>query len=200
MSYSDGNYSSPYLTGVSIGYPLNAPNNGGTREYTLTYVQWANTYTDATIGATDGNAPGAYLVEQGPVQRIGAGCVQFTRTFAEVPTTWAQPQQTAYTFPGLTLGSGSTWQPYGTRKPITLFATATVTHTYSQGSAPTPDTVFVVTDQGNVVDYIGTADPALGGILTSPSAEPATYTISSDVQLWRGNIWEKITSVVPKPV
>lgn len=198
-SYTDGNFASAYLIDKQIGYPLNVPGNGGTREYRLTYIQNANTYADAAIGDTDANAPGGYLVEQGPVTLLAGGVVQFTRVFSEVPTTWTQPEQIAYAFPGLTLGSGTTWEPYGRRQPITLFALATVTHTYSQGSAPTADTVFTVTDQGNVVDYIGTANPALGGVLTSPSIEPATYTVSSDVVLWRGNIWEKITKTVPRP-
>lgn len=198
MSYSDGNYSSPYLTGLSIGYPLNAPNNGGTREYALTYIQWANTYTDATIGAIDNNAPSAYLVEQGPVQRIGAGCVQFTRTFCEVPETWSETQETSYTYPGLSGGSGAlgTWDAYAVRSPITLSQLGTITHSYAYASPPTRDATFTVTASGNVVDYVG---PLAAGGFTSPSVEPATYTIASDVRLWRGNIWEKVTTTVPKP-
>lgn len=195
-NYTDGNYSAAYLVEKQIGYPLNVPNNGGTREYRLTYVQNANTYTDAAIGDTDANAPSSYLVEQGPVTRLGGGVVQFTRVFSEVPTTWAEVGETSYTYPGIA-GTFGAFDPYGARKPITLFQLATTTHSYSQGvSPPARDNTFVSTLAGEPVDFIS----SYFGYVTTPATEPTTYTISSDVRLWRGNIWEKVTTTVPKPV
>ncbi len=107
----------------------------------------------------------------------------------------------AYTFPGLSIGAGSSWNPYGLRQSITLYAIATVTHTFtSSTTAPSLAATFIVTDGGYVVDYIGTGNPNIGAVLTDPSIEPATYNVSSDSQLLRGIIWEKVTATVPKPV
>lgn len=200
--YADGNYSTAYLVSNVVSYPFAWPNNSTTAQYELEYVQWANTYAAAGLGSTSADAPGsAVLISQGPLRKIAPGVVRYARTYCQVPTTWAQTQQVAYTFPGLSTGIGSSWQPYGFRQPVTLYAIATTTHTYSSSNtAPTLDATFIVTDGNYVVDYIGTGNPNIGAILTSPSAEPATYNVSSESQLIAGLIWQKSSMVVPKPV
>lgn len=181
-----------------VEYPFAVPNNGNTKLFNLTYSVAAANYTDAAIGSTDANAPSAYLVSKGPLKKRG-GVIQYQRSFMQVPATWGEKEQVPYSYPGLSANFG-TWDPYGTRKPITLFANATVTHEYSQGSAPDPNAAFIVTDNGVVVDYIGLGNPDFTAGITSPAAEPTNYTVSSEVRLVRGNIWERITKTVPKPV
>lgn len=199
--YADGNYSVAYLTSNVVSYPFPWPNNSTVAQFDLEYIQWANTYSAAALDSTSGDAPSAYLVEQGPVRKIAPGVVRFARTYCQLPQTWGETQQMAYTFPGLSFGAGSSWNPYFYRSPITLYAIATVTHTFSHGATPpTLDNTFIVTDGNNVVDYIGAGNPNIGAVLTNPFVEPATYNVSSESHLLRGLIWEKISSVVPKPV
>lgn len=201
-TYYDGTYSSAYLVSNVVTYPFAWPNNSTTARFDLEYVQLASSYSPPALGSTSADAPGsAVLVSQGPLRKISPGMVRFTRTYCQVPATWGETQQVAYTFPGLSTGTGSSWQPYGLRQPVTLYAIATVTHTYtSSNTAPTLDNTFIVTDGNYVVDYIGTGNPNIGATLTSPSAEPATYNVSSESQLLTGLIWEKTSMVVPKPV
>ena len=200
--YADGNFSTALLVSNVVSYPFPWPNNSTTARYDLEYVQWENTYAAASLGATSADAPGsAVLVEQGPVRKIAPGVVRYGRAYVQVPVTWAETQQVAYTFPGLSFGSGSSWQPYFYRAPITLYRIATVTHSYSSSAtAPTLDNTFIVTDGNNVVDYIGPGNPNIGATLTNPSVEPATYNVSSESHLLTGIIWEKISVTVPKPV
>jgi len=200
--YADGNYSAAFLVSNVVSYPFPWPNNSTTAQFDLEYVQWANTYAAATLGSTSADAPGgAVLVGQGPLTKIAPGMVRFARTYVQVPAVWAETQQVSYTFPGLSSGTGSSWQPYGLRQPVTLSAIATVTPSFtSSATAPTLDNTFIVTDGNYVVDYIGTGNPNIGAVLTSPSAEPATYNVSSDSQQIAGQLWQKTSMVVPKPV
>lgn len=203
-TYPDGNYVAPQLVSNVVSYPFPWPNNSNTAQFALEYVVTAATYATAALGSTSADAPGsAVLVEQGPLKKIAPGYVRYARTYCQVPATWGETQQMAYTFPGLTSGAASTWQAYGARQPVTLYAIATVTHTFtSSATAPTLDNTFIVLDANNVVDYIGTTNPNIGagGGFTTPSVEPATYNVSSESHLLRGLIWEKISSTVPKPV
>lgn len=199
--YADGNYASPYLVSNVVSYPFQWPNNSTTSQFDLEYIQWANSYTGLALGTNSDDAPNAILVEQGPVRKIAPGVVRYSRVYCQLPVTWAETMQVAYTFPGLSAGAGSTWNPYFYRGPVTLYAIATVTHSYtSSESPPTLDNTFIVTDGGNVVDYIGTGNPNIGAGTTTPAIEPATYNVSSDSQLIKGLIWEKVSVVVPKPI
>lgn len=199
--YADGNYSAAYLTSNVVSYPFPWPNNSTTAQFDLEYIQWANTYSAASLDSTSADAPSAYLVAQGPVRKIAPGIVRYARTYCQLPSTWGETQQVAYTFPGLSFGAGSSWNPYFYRAPITLYAIATVTHTFSRGAtAPTLDATFIVTDGNNVVDYIGPGNPNIGATLTDPISEPASYNVSSDSSLLVGLIWEKVSMTVPKPV
>lgn len=199
--YADGNYSTAYLVSNVVTYPFTWPNNSTKAQYDLEFVQWQNTYTAATLGDTSVYSGSAVLVEQGPIRKIAPGVIRYSRTYCDVPATWGETQQMAYTFPGLSTGAGSSWQPYGLRQPVTLYAIATITHSYtSSATAPTLNPVFIVTDGNYVVDYIGAGNPNIGATLTSPSIEPANYTVSSESRMLRGLIWEKTTSNVAKPV
>jgi len=201
-TYFDGDFSTPYRVANVVTYPFPWPNNSTTAQFQLEYVVWANAYATATLGSTHADAPGsAVLVEQGPLLKYAPGVVRYTRTYCQVPATWGETQQMAYTFPGLSSGVGSTWNPYGLRQPVTLYAIATVTHSFtSSATAPTLDATFIVTDGNYVVDYIGTGNPDIGATLTSPNIEPTTYNVTSDSRLLRGVIWEKVSATVPKPV
>jgi hypothetical protein len=185
-----------------VSYPFPWPNNSTVAQFDLEYIVFANAYSAASLGSTSADAPGsAGLVAQGPLRKIAPGVVRYSRSYCQLPQTWAETQQVAYTFPGLSFGAGSAWNPYFFRSPITLYAIATVTHTFtSSATAPTLDATFIVTDGSNVVDYIGAGNPNIGAVLTNPISEPTTYNVSSDSSLLRGIIWEKVSMVVPKPV
>jgi len=202
--YIDGNYTTAFLTSNVVSYPYIWPNNSTVAVFDLEYIQTAAAYSAANLSSNSADAPSAYLVEQGPVTKIAPGLVKFRRTYSQLPATWTETQQMAYTFPGKSgppAPSTTSFNPYYYRAPVTLYAIATLVHTYSQGAtSPTLDAAFQVTDGGNVVDYIGYQNPNIGAGLTSPTAEPATYTVSSSAQLIRGLIWEKVTATVPKPV
>jgi hypothetical protein len=199
--YSDGNYATPFLISNSVSYPFPWPNNSNVAQFDLEYIVFANAYTPAALDSTSSDAPSAFMVSQGPVRKIAPGVVRYARTYCQLPQTWGETQQVAYTFPGLSEGGGSSWNPYFYRAPITLYAIATVTHTFSHGAtAPTLDNTFIVTDGNNVVDYIGPGNPNIGAALTNPSVEPLSYNVSSDSSLLVGLIWEKVTMTVPKPV
>ncbi len=198
--YADGNYSTAYLVSNVVSYPFPWPNNSTTAQFDLEFIQWANTYAAAALDSTSAAAPSARLVAQGPLRKIAPGVVRFARTYCQVPTNWGETQQIAYTYPGLSFGVGSSWNPYYFRVPVTLYEIATVDHVFSTGAtAPILDNAFIVTDHGNVVDYIGASNPNLGIGATSPSAEPATYTVSSASRLLAGLIWEKVTMNVSPP-
>lgn len=199
--YADGNYSAAYLVSNVVSYPFPWPNNSTKAQFDLEYVQWANTYSAAALDSTSADAPGgAVLVQQGPLRKIAPGVVRYARTYCQVPDTWGETQQIAYTYPGLSFGVGANWNPYYFRSPVTLYEIANVTHVFSHGAtAPTLDPAFIVTDNGNVVDYIGASNPNLGVGSTSPASEPGTYTVSSASRLLTGLIWEKVTMNVAPP-
>lgn len=199
--YVDGNYANAFLTENVISYPFIWPNNSNVAQFALTYVQFQNAYVEPTLGSNSADAPSAYLVEKGPIQKIGAGVLKFQRVYCQLPVTWNETQQMAYTFPGLTYGTGATWTAYGTRSPITLYAIATVAHTFTvSATPPTLDNTFIVTDGGNVVDYIGVQNPNIGAGTTSPASEPISYNVTSESRLIKGLFWEKISATVPKPI
>lgn len=196
------NLQTPFLASNVVTYPYPWPNNGTVAQYDLEFIVDANWYSPAAYGSTSGFAPSAYLVEQGPVTKIAPGFVRYRRVYSQVPNAWTEKQQVAYTFPGRSgINPNGNWEPYFWRASVTLFAVASVEHTYTQGtSAPDPDATFLVTDDGNVVDYIGLSNPNFGSTFTDPSSEPAEYNVSSEVRLLRPTIWEKVSSQVPKPV
>jgi len=199
--YTDGNYATAFLVSNVVSYPFPWPNNSTVARYDLEYVQWENTYVAQALGSNSTDAPNAYLVDQGPVRKIAPGIIRYPLAYVQLPVTWAQTQQVAYTFPGLSFGSGSSWNPYFFRSPITLYSIATVTHTFSHGAtSPTLNNTFIVTDGNNVVDYIGPSNPNIGAGSTNPANEPSSYNVSSESRLLVGLIWEKTTMTVPKPV
>ena len=203
-AYSDGTFSTALLTSNQVSYPFPWPSNSNVAQYELEYVQAAANYAAAALGSNSADAPSAYLVEQGPVITIAPGFVRFKRVYCQKPVDWQETRQIAYTFPGLSgpaSPNANTFNPYYFRAPITLYKNATVYHNFSQGSSsPSLDAIFQVTDGNNVVDYIGYQNPNIGAGFTSPSVEPANYTVSSDAQQIRALIWEKVTITVPKPV
>jgi hypothetical protein len=199
MSYIDGNYANAFLTRVDLSFPLATPNNGGTSQVDAVWVQNAANYSSKAVGATNPAFSGYYLSANGPLRYIGAGLVEYSETYNGLPSSWGEVEQVVFTFPGRSgIGADNVWSPYLLAKPITIPRIATITHTYSL-TQPTPDTITVITDDGLPVDYIGQQNPENGVGLTVPSTPPSTYTISSDVRLWKGSIWEKITKTVTPP-
>jgi hypothetical protein len=199
MSYIDGNYANAHMLQYSVSFPLAAPNNGGTGQVDVTYVQNAVNYIPKLVGGTNSSFINYYLTSNNGFRFLAAGVLEFSETYNAVPVTWGEVEQVVFTFPGRSgIGADNVWSPYLFAKPITIPRIATITHTYSL-TQPTPDTITVITDDGLPVDYIGKQNPENGIGLTVPSTPPSTYTISSDVRLWKGSIWEKITKTVTPP-
>ncbi len=194
------NLTTPLLTRNTVTYPYPWPNNGATAQYDLEFICAPGSFAPAAYGSTSNYAPSAYLVEQAMISTTDGGFVRYRQVYSQIPVSWIEKQQVAYTFPGLSgVNPNGNWEPYFYRAPITLFAVATVDHDYFQGASPNPDAAFLVTDQGNVVDYIGFSNPNFGPGLTSPSIEPTEYNVSSEVRLLRGTLWERVSVRAPKP-
>lgn len=198
MGYIDGNFANAHLESAILSYPLNVPNNDGTSQIDATFVQYQNAYVSKALNSTYSAFVGYYLTANGPMEYIAPGMLRFQETYNGVPATWGEVEQVVFTFPGRSGIGANGWDPYLFAKPITIPRIATITHTYSL-SQPSPDTVTVITDDGLPVDYIGQQNPENGAGSTSPSTPPSTYTISSEVRLWKGAIWEKITKTVTPP-
>ena len=196
--FIDGNYTNAFLESALLSYPLNVPNNDGTSQIVATFVQYQNSYASKVLGSTYPSFVGYYLVENGPMEYIAPGMLRFQETYCGLPATWSEVEQVVFTFPGRSGGTGDNWDPYYFAKPITIPRIATITHTYHL-TQPSPDTITLITDGGIPVDYVGQQNPNNGVGLTSPSTPPTTYTISSEVRLWRGSIYEKITKTVTPP-
>ena len=100
--YVDGNFANAFLTSNVVSYPFQIPNNSTTALFTLEYVQNAVNYTAASLASNSADAPNAYLVEQGPVTKIGS-LVKYTRIYCQQPVGWTETQQTTYTFGAFTV-------------------------------------------------------------------------------------------------
>lgn len=79
---------------VALAYhtplPLNTP-------YNLNWsIGWQNTYV---------NLNNCFLVEEGPLEHVGAGLVKFKRKFANLPPTRNVVESYAYTFPSISDGT-----------------------------------------------------------------------------------------------
>lgn len=175
-----------------------------------TYIQLRSSFTHASIGDVSSRNAGYYLIEETPAESVGMGhsdVVQFTRTYAAVPSDRTETARTQYSYPGKSSGSGSVWQRYGLRRPITLEVNATDEFQYyisGDGTGgPTPPAITVPTLSSEVVDFFGdayeTTPPYTLIGATSPFVEPSIYTVSNAIARWRGNIWVMITRTVPNP-
>lgn len=187
-----------------VTFPFPWPNNGDVKETVLTYQRYTNLATTVPLayGSASGLVPGAVLTAKGPITPIGGGISQYDLTYTETPAAWNEKQLVAYTFPGLSGGIGPNWSPYYYRPAVTLYSVANVHHEFAQGiNPPTPLSPFIVTDNGNVCDYIGTSNPNFApSLVTNPSVEPINYIVSGDIAAVRPTIWENTTVSVQKPV
>lgn len=198
--FLDGNYAAPYLSKNVVSYPLSdKPGNANTACFDLTYFQWANTYASINVGSTDANAPLANFYMQGPVERVGAGVVKYTRSFCQQPVTWYEMEQISYTYPGLDSGVGTgNWVAYGARSAITMQKIATIKHEYVLNSnipSGSMSQVTIITLNGQPINRIGQWFYG-NAVLTVPSVDPTTWIVSCDAQRWKGNLWEIVTKQV----
>lgn len=201
--FVDGNFFGQILTANVVSFPLSdKPNNANTAAFDLTYYTYANSYVGVNVGSTDANAPLAYLYQQGPVQRVGADVVKYTRSFIQLPVTWYDCEQVQYSYPGLDSGVGTAnWIPYGARNAMVIQKLATVKHEYTiNTNIPTANVtnVTIVTVSGQPINRIGQWYYG-SNVLTVPNVDPVTYVISSDPSRFKGNLWEIVTKTVGQP-
>lgn len=91
-----------------IEYPLFDKGCADHLVVTRTYEGPLSTYAAAAIGTADAVYGTAYLVEQGPLQDVGGGCVRYTRTFATVPVQWSELESFVFVFPAYLAGAAGT--------------------------------------------------------------------------------------------
>ena len=201
------NWATPFLIKNVVSYPLcDKPGNENIKLYDLTFVVAQNVFAYANLGDNSALAPNAYLVEQSPIEKIGAGIVQYSRQYAEIPVTWYDVEQVMYSYPGKSSGTGITYSRYGARKPITVPKLATANHSYFlNANVPSANVQTVTIVTGNImannpqpVDWIGELS-AQDNTNTVPNADPSPWIMSSDPIRWKGTIWEIITKTVTQP-
>ena len=207
LDFPGGNSANAWLEHNVVSYPLSSvPNNASTTVFDLTFVVAENAYVAANLGSNTALAPNAYLVEQSPVEKIGAGIVRYKRTYAQIPVTWYDIEQVFYSYPGRSTGTGVNYSRYGARKPVTVPKLATANHSYFlNANVPTGNVQAVTIVLGNImannpqpVDWIGELS-GQDNTNTNPSTDPATWILSSDPVRWMGPIWEVITKTVTQP-
>lgn len=201
--FVDGNFIGQVLTANIVSYPLaDKPNNANTAAFDLTYYQYANTYVAVNVGATDTNAPLAYLYNQSTVERVGAGVVKYTRSFIQQPVTWYDLEQIQYSYPGLDSGINTTnWIPFGARNAMVVQKLATVKHEYViNTNIPYANVtnVTIITLNGQPINRIGQWFYG-NTTLTVPNTDPSVYVVASDPTRWKGNLWEIVTKTVGYP-
>lgn len=173
---------------------------------TRNFVQLRNAYQPMALTTADYQYRNAFLVDERENQRA-AGLVWFTRVFATLPPTRFEKELTAYSFPGesqflSTLNADGSvtrsWNPYGRKRPGTVYRNATVTISYSIGPVTTelPTQILFA---GSPVDFVGSVMTSDGQQLlgyTVPSFAPNTYIVSDTCERWKGNLWERRKKVV----
>jgi hypothetical protein len=201
------NWATAFLVENVVSFPLSdKPGNENIKQYDLTFVQAANVFTYANLGTNSALAPNAYLVEQSPLQKIGAGIIRYSRTYCEVPVQYYDFEQVFYSYPGKSSGTGVTYSRYGARKPITVPKLATVNHFFTlNANIPTANVQTVTIVTGNImannpqpVDWIGELS-GQDNSNTVPNADPSPWIMSSDPVRWKGTIWEIVTKTVTQP-
>lgn len=201
--FVDGNFIGQVLTANLVSYPLaDKPNNANVAAFDLTYYQYANSYASANAGSTDSNAPLAYLYNQSPVERVGAGVVKYTRSYIQQPVTWYELEQIQYQYPGLDSNVGtSNWVAFGARYALVVQKLATVEHKYViNANIPfgNVSNVTIVTLRGQPTNRIGQGS-FIDTQLTVPNTDPNVWVVSSDPVRWKGNLWEIVTKTVGYP-
>ena len=205
--YPGGNTAVPFLTKNVVTYPLyDKPGNENIKCYSLEFVVAANAFVAATLGTNNALAPNAYLVEQSPLDKIGAGFVRYTREYCEIPVTWYEIEQVVYNYPGRSTGTGVNYSRYGARKPVTVPKLATVNYSFFlNANVPTANVQSVTIVTGNImannpqpVDWIGEMS-GQDNTNTVPATDPAAWILSSDPSRWRGTIWQVTTKSVGAP-
>lgn len=159
-----------------------------------------NYYQPQPIGVADHQFTGALLVED-VVTRVDAAFAYVKRTFMTVPSQRIESRTIAFTFPGqsrytLNPTGGppkATYDRYGTNKPATVFRSARVTYSYSQGQVGVNLPTQIIF-QNQPVDFTGEvwtddASSYLGA--TDPIVSPTTFVVSDVCRRFRGNIWER---------
>lgn len=142
-------------------------------------------YTVATlsIGAPQGSSawlrsdtnPDALLVEESGSRGIGAGLVQFTRVFSEVPPQRVEYEQVSFQQPGIFTTSTIQW-----KAPFTELQVATVVYDYFLTDAPEEITL---TKASFSTEKTPTIMNGSAGVNCTPYDDALTR--------WRGDIWQR---------
>lgn len=168
--WTDGQYA--IATPVSLPQ-FSAPIPGVKEKYLLEqrWQQFLNNYNSAgpiALGTAHPDYPNHKLVEEGPLEDIGGGVVQWTRKYCKVPATHNEWQTFAHQFVGMTIAFGT--GAYQTRDPQNWVVTSRIQHDYF------------------LVPSTGVTDPILGGDTFDitgagdiPSIDPMFYVIQREV-------------------
>jgi hypothetical protein len=172
------------------------------------YLQNRSDYAPQDVDTESSRNSGYYLVDEkydnyGPPNST---VVQITRTYCQVPATRDETVSIVYNYPGVASGTGSAFRRYGARAPVSLQVNATDEIVYfrsTTGGGQTLPALTIPTLDDQPIDTFGTiyeTTPPFDEIgITDPTSEPSTYTISSAVTRWKGQIWQFTTRTIPSP-
>lgn len=178
--YFDGDYSEP----VPIG-PLLSWQDPDTRSklYRQKYHQTASSYVPAVIGSAGPDGTGSKLVEETPPTDTGVGgVVEFERVWAVKPATRVRREKYVHAYQAIVESD---------LIEVPLTVSATVTYEYfetADGSGVPVIKAKRWVSSGQFLFYVG------GGV---PESDGSGVAEDSEINLWKGNFWERITRRVP---
>lgn len=164
----------------SFPFPQDPTTQAVELDYRQLYANWSAGTLDSTAAAAGESFSGAatfYLVSESPLRPIGAGVVEWTRTYMEIPAQRSEYESYAYRIPGLEGNIESVWQLVTSSSGA---GTGTITITKASHGLSAGDIVYIgyyYTDNGTGGTF-GRLLPR--EVLTAPTT--GTFTIAEIVE------------------
>ena len=189
IPYTSGNFALVRVVDHSIKYPFREYGGTGTI-YILECIVNTADYAPLTVGTSNmtnattagvialpsgwGNANARFCMDSEPVS-ISGGVSRFTRTFAEIPTTYSDYSSAVYTSP----------PAYSQKARVTEYSTinGNPTRTVKTSYASTPSRSYVVRVR---LDYSYTITPASATVYTPEGFTTTNGTPSITAQSYAG--------------
>lgn len=160
-------------------------------EYSIRFVQRSEYFRPAPLGIICPDDPKALLFDESDPVANEHGLVEFTRHFATIPANREEFETGSFNFPGFKNSSDEILRENFSQ--IVVFKTV---YTYQYATNPdneiSLDSRFNVIDQnGSRSDYVSPSTiPSLANYITEKDAGNYLQSEDTEVERWRGNIWE----------
>ena len=160
-------------------------------EYSIQFVQRAEYFRPAPLGIVCPDDSKAFLFDESDPTINDHGLVEFTRHFATVPATREEYITGSFNFPGFKNSSDEIL-----RENFSQIAVFKIVYSYKYTNQPgdeiSLDSQFGVIDQnGSRSEYLTpTTIPSLASYITERESGLYLQSEDSEVERWRGNIWE----------